>query len=48
VLLLGYLGYVAPAGTFPVARAYALRALELDPSLAQAHASLAYAKFHFD
>lgn len=45
---LGYLGYVAPAGTFPVARPYALRALELDPSLAQAHASLAYIKFYFD
>jgi DNA-binding winged helix-turn-helix (wHTH) protein/TolB-like protein len=45
---LGYLGYVAPAGTFPVARPYALKALELDPSLAQAHASLAYIKFYFD
>ncbi|HEV7578311.1 MAG TPA: winged helix-turn-helix domain-containing protein [Caldimonas sp.] len=45
---LGYLGFVAPAGTFPVARPYALKALELDPSLAQAHASLAYIKFYFD
>ena len=45
---LGYLGYVAPAGTFPVARPYALKALELDPSLAQAHAALAYIKFYFD
>jgi tetratricopeptide (TPR) repeat protein len=45
---LGYLGYVAPAGTFPVARPYALKALELDPSLAQAHASLGYIKFYFD
>ena len=34
--------------TFPVARPYALKALELDPSLAQAHASLAYIKFYFD
>ena len=38
---LGYLGYVAPAGTFPVARPHALKALDLDPSLAQAHAALA-------
>ena len=45
---LGYLGYVAPAATFPVARPYALKALELDPSLAQAHAALAYIKFYFD
>ena len=45
---LGYLGYVAPAGTFPVARPHALKALDLDPSLAQAHAALAYIKFYFD
>ncbi|MBA3477584.1 MAG: winged helix-turn-helix domain-containing protein [Lautropia sp.] len=45
---LGYLGYCAPVGAFPVARSYALKALELDPSLAQAHASLAYIKFYFD
>ena len=36
------------SATFPVARPYALKALELDPSLAQAHASLAYIKFYFD
>ncbi len=45
---LGYLSYVAPVGAFPVARPYALKALELDPSLGQAHASLAYIKFYFD
>jgi tetratricopeptide (TPR) repeat protein len=45
---LGYLGYLAPVSTFPIARPYALQALELDPSLAQAHASLAYIKFYFD
>lgn len=44
----GYLGYVPPVATFPVARPYALKALELDPSLAQAHAALAYIKFYFD
>ena len=45
---LGYLGYLTPVGTFPIARPHALKALELDPSLAQAHASLAYIKFYFD
>ena len=45
---LGYLGYVSPVSTFPIARPYALKALEIDPSLAQAHASLAYIKFYFD
>jgi Tfp pilus assembly protein PilF len=42
------LSYDAPAATFPVARPYALKAIELDPSLSQAHASLAYIKFYFD
>lgn len=45
---LGYLGYLTPVSTFPIARPYALKALELDPSLAPAHASLAYIKFYFD
>ncbi|MDH4061157.1 MAG: winged helix-turn-helix domain-containing protein [Aquincola sp.] len=45
---LGYLGWDAPAATFPVARPYALRAIELDPALSQSHASLAYIKFYFD
>lgn len=45
---LGYLGHVPPVSTFPVARPYALKALQLDPTLAQAHASLAYIKFYFD
>ncbi len=45
---LGYLGHVPPVNAFPVARPYALKALELDPSLAPAHASLAYIKFYFD
>jgi tetratricopeptide (TPR) repeat protein len=45
---LGYLGHLAPVATFPVARPHALKALELDPALAQAHASLAYIKFYFD
>src|SRR5205085_299325 len=33
---LGYLGYVAPSGTFAVARPYALNALHLNATLAQA------------
>ena len=45
---LGYLGYVAPVASFPVARPQALKALQLDPTLAQAHAALAYIKFYFD
>jgi DNA-binding winged helix-turn-helix (wHTH) protein/TolB-like protein len=45
---LGYLSYDAPAATFPVARPYALKAIELDPSLSQARASLAYIRFYFD
>jgi len=45
---LGYLSYDAPAATFPVARPYAMKAIALDPSLSQAHASLAYIRFYFD
>lgn len=45
---LGTLSHDAPAATFPVARPYALKAIELDPSLSQAHASLAFIRFYFD
>jgi DNA-binding winged helix-turn-helix (wHTH) protein/TolB-like protein/Flp pilus assembly protein TadD len=45
---LGYLGYVPPVSTFPLGRPHALKALQLDPTLSQAHASLAYIKFYFD
>lgn len=45
---LGYLGYISPTQAFPVAKNYALRALQLDPSLAEPHASLGYDKFYFD
>jgi tetratricopeptide (TPR) repeat protein len=45
---LGYLSLDAPAATFPVARPFALKAIELDPTLSQAHASLAYILFYFD
>ncbi len=45
---LGFLSYDAPAATFPVARPYAMKAIELDPSLSQAYTSLAYIRFYFD
>jgi tetratricopeptide (TPR) repeat protein len=39
----GYHDFVAPEQCFPRARAAALQALELDPTLGEAHSSLAYA-----
>jgi DNA-binding winged helix-turn-helix (wHTH) protein/TolB-like protein/Tfp pilus assembly protein PilF len=45
---LGYLSEIAPRDAFPLAKQYALKALELDPSLAEAHASLAYERFYFE
>ncbi len=46
--LLGTYGHMAPADSFPRARAAALRAIQLDPNLAEAHTSLAYAVQNFD
>jgi tetratricopeptide (TPR) repeat protein len=45
---LGYASSLAPEQTFPTAKAMALRALELDPSLAEPHTSLGYAKLYYD
>ena len=45
---LGYLSYVAPREAFPAARRHATKALELDGSLAEAHASLGFVKLYFD
>ena len=45
---LGYGSYVPPEESFPLARAAAARALELDPTLAEAHASLGYAAMYYD
>ena len=45
---LGYGSYVPPEESFPLARAAATRALELDPTLAEAHASLGYASMYYD
>ncbi len=39
---LGYLSYLDPLDAFPRARDAATKALELDPTLSEAHASLAY------
>ena len=45
---LGYLSYIAPAEAFPVAKRHALKALELNGSLAEPHASLGYVKLYFE
>jgi len=45
---LGYGSYISPEDAFPRARAAAQRALELDPTLAEAHASLGYALMYYD
>jgi TolB-like protein/tetratricopeptide (TPR) repeat protein len=42
------IGEFTPAATYAQARAAAVKALELDPNLAEAHASLAFVKFVFD
>ena len=45
---LGYGSFLAPDDAFPKAKAAALRALELDSTLAEPHASLGYFKFYYD
>jgi TolB-like protein/DNA-binding winged helix-turn-helix (wHTH) protein/Tfp pilus assembly protein PilF len=45
---LGYLSYLPPREAFPQARAAAEKAISLDSSLAEPHASLAYISFYFD
>ena len=45
---LGYTSYWAPADSFPKARALAEKALQIDPSLAEAQSSLAYVKLYYD
>ena len=45
---LGYGSYVSPEDTFPRARAAAEKALALDPSLAEGHASRGYALMYYD
>jgi eukaryotic-like serine/threonine-protein kinase len=45
---LGYGSYVSPEESFPRARAAALRALELDPALPEAHAALGYTSMYYE
>ncbi len=45
---LGYSSYDAPEETFARAKAAAEKALDLDPGLAEAHASLGYALMYYD
>ena len=45
---LGYLSCLAPSEAFLAARRHATKALELNGSLAEAHASLGFVKLYFD
>jgi tetratricopeptide (TPR) repeat protein len=45
---LGYLSHLSPGEAFPAARQHATKALALDTSLAEAHASLGFVKLYFD
>jgi TolB-like protein/DNA-binding winged helix-turn-helix (wHTH) protein/Tfp pilus assembly protein PilF len=47
-LPLGWYAYLAPAETFPHAKAAAMKALSLDDSLAEAHTSLAFVALYYD
>jgi tetratricopeptide (TPR) repeat protein len=44
----GGLSYVSPGETLPKAKAAAMKALELDNTLGEAHAELAYAEWYYD
>lgn len=45
---LAYSNYLSPADSFPLAKEAASKAIELDPALADAHASLGYATMYYD
>jgi tetratricopeptide (TPR) repeat protein len=45
---LGYGSIVSPEDSFPRARGAAQKALELDPNLAEGHASLGFARMYYD
>jgi TolB-like protein/DNA-binding winged helix-turn-helix (wHTH) protein/Tfp pilus assembly protein PilF len=47
-LPLGWYAYMAPAETFPRAKAAVMKALALDNSLAEAHTSLAFVTLYYD
>ena len=44
----GFVSYLAPGDAFPQAKAAAAKALELDPTLAEAHATLGWAGWAYD
>ena len=44
----GFFGYLSPKETFPKAKAAAMRALEIDDTLSEAHTSLAFAIMCYD
>jgi DNA-binding winged helix-turn-helix (wHTH) protein/TolB-like protein len=46
--ILGYLSYLSPVEAFPQAKRHAIRALELDGSLAEAHASLGFVRLYYE
>ena len=46
--ILGYYNNQRPHDAYPKGRAAAIRALEIDPTLAEAHASLGYAQIFYD
>jgi TolB-like protein/predicted Ser/Thr protein kinase/cytochrome c-type biogenesis protein CcmH/NrfG len=46
--MLGYWGYVAPKEVFPEAKTAALKALALDPDLAEAHAAFAFIQYQYE
>ena len=47
-LQIGYGNYLSPGESFPKAIAAATRAIELEPRLAAAHATLAFARLYYD
>jgi DNA-binding winged helix-turn-helix (wHTH) protein/TolB-like protein len=46
--VLGYLSFLSPGEAFPEARRHATKALVLDASLGEAHASLGFVKLYFE
>lgn len=44
----GFWGFLSPADSFPKAKALAEKALKIDETLAEAHASLAWVRFAYD
>lgn len=46
--VLGFYSILPPSESFPLGREAALKALEIDDGLAEAHASLAFAKFYYE